>query len=42
MALRLSVKARVTAWFTALMLLVTAAALGFIVALGASPRGSRR
>ena len=34
MALRLSVKARVTAWFTALMLLVTAAALGFIVALG--------
>lgn len=34
MALRLSVKARVTAWFTALMLLVTAAALAFIVALG--------
>ena len=31
---RLSVKAKITIWFTALMLIITAAALGFIVALG--------
>lgn len=34
MAFRLSVKARVTAWFTALMLIVTAASLAVIIALG--------
>ena len=36
MALRLSVKARVTAWFTALMLVVTAGALAIILSLGGS------
>lgn len=34
MPLRLSVKARVTAWFTALMLIVTAGALAVVIMLG--------
>ena len=34
MSLRLSVKARVTAWFTALMLIVTAGALAVVIMLG--------
>ena len=31
-----SVKARVTIWFTLLMLLITAASLGFIITVGGS------
>ena len=32
----LSVKARVTIWFTLLMLLITAASLGFVITVGGS------